>query len=189
VVLVNAGSASASKIVAGALQDTGRAAILGSRTFGKGSVQTIRPLSNDSAVKLTTARYYIPNGRSIQATGIVPDFPLDEHANGDGANGVRTREADLARHLANDLEHHNLEHHDLERTRQGASERRDDVEDVEDDLRAASMARKRTRLEYGSADDFQLRQALKHVKGLPLQLSRQAGSAALAHEGATAPAR
>ena len=113
----------------------------------------------------------------------MPDFPLDEHANGDGANGVRTREADLARHLLNDLEHH-----DLERTRQGASERRDDVED---ELRAAAMARKRTRPEYGSADDFQLRQALKHLKGLPLQLSRQAGSAApaLAHEGAAAPSR
>ena len=178
VVLVNTGSASASEIVAGALQDTERAAIIGSRTFGKGSVQTIRPLSNDSAVKLTTARYYTPAGRSIQATGIVPDFPVDEHADGDGINGLRTREADLARHLSNDLE----------RDGKGASERRDDVED---DMRAAAMERKRPRLDYGSADDFQLRQALKHLKGLPLQLSRQVGTVApgLAHAGARAPAR
>ena len=176
VVLVNTGSASASEIVAGALQDTGRAAIIGSRTFGKGSVQTIRPLSNDSAVKLTTARYYTPAGRSIQATGIVPDFSVDEHADGDGVNGFRTREADLARHLSNDLE----------RGREGASERRDDVED---DMRAAAMERQRQRLEYGRADDFQLHQALKHLKGLPLQLSRQVGTAALAHESAKAPAR
>ena len=176
VVLVNTGSASASEIVAGALQDTGRAAIIGSQTFGKGSVQTIRPLSNDSAVKLTTARYFTPAGRAIQATGIVPDFAVDEQADGDGVNRLRTREADLARHLPNGRE------------RDDAKARRDEVEDG---LRASAVARQRQRLEYGGADDFQLRQALNHLKGLPLQLSRPGTvpAPALAHEGAKAPAR
>ena len=78
VVLVNGGSASASEIVAGALQDHKRAVIMGTQTFGKGSVQTILPLGNNTAIKLTTARYYTPNGRSIQAKGIVPDIILDD---------------------------------------------------------------------------------------------------------------
>jgi carboxyl-terminal processing protease len=77
VVLVNNGSASASEIVAGALQDHKRAVIMGTKTFGKGSVQTIQPMSNDTALKLTTARYFTPNGRSIQGEGIVPDILLD----------------------------------------------------------------------------------------------------------------
>ena len=175
VVLVNTGSASASEIVAGALQDTGRAAIIGSQTFGKGSVQTIRPLANDSAVKLTTARYYTPSGRSIQARGIVPDFLVDENADGDGINGLRTREADLARHLSND------------RDSEDAKAMRDEVED---DMRMVAMERKRKPLEYGSADDFQLRQALNHLKGLPMQLSgRFAAPPSLAHQRAKAPAR
>ncbi|MBC7859207.1 MAG: S41 family peptidase, partial [Burkholderiaceae bacterium] len=101
VVLVNTGSASASEIVAGALQDYKRATILGTQTFGKGSVQTLRQLTPDTAIKLTTARYYTPNGRSIQARGIVPDLMVDETAHGDGANGWRVREADLRKHLGN----------------------------------------------------------------------------------------
>jgi carboxyl-terminal processing protease len=98
VVLVNGGSASASEIVAGALQDHKRAVIMGQPTFGKGSVQTILPLGNNTAIKLTTARYYTPNGRSIQAKGIIPDIPLDDGASERGAS-LKLREADLTKHL------------------------------------------------------------------------------------------
>ena len=101
VVLVNGGSASASEIVAGALQDHKRAVIMGTQTFGKGSVQTILPLGNSTAIKLTTARYYTPNGRSIQAKGIVPDIILDDGVAGRDP-GLKLREADLDKHLSND---------------------------------------------------------------------------------------
>ena len=97
VTLVNCGSASASEIVAGALQDHKRSVIMGTQTFGKGSVQTILPLGNDTAIKLTTARYYTPNGQSIQAKGITPDI-LAESAEDD--SGL-LREADLEGHLLN----------------------------------------------------------------------------------------
>ena len=106
VVLVNGGSASASEIVAGALQDHGRALILGTTTFGKGSVQTILPMLNGAALKLTTARYYTPNDRSIQATGITPDVvshPAETSQTPDG-NASRLRESDLAGHLEHELE-------------------------------------------------------------------------------------
>ena len=98
VVLVNGGSASASEIVAGALQDHKRAVIMGQPTFGKGSVQTILPLGNNTAIKLTTARYYTPSGRSIQAKGIMPDIPLDDGAS-ERAATLKLREADLTKHL------------------------------------------------------------------------------------------
>jgi carboxyl-terminal processing protease len=108
VVLVNGGSASASEIVAGALQDHRRALILGERTFGKGSVQTILPLGNGTAVKLTTARYYTPNGRSIQAAGIEPDIklkPLKVATGADGTDADTVKESDLTGHLRNDSNH------------------------------------------------------------------------------------
>jgi carboxyl-terminal processing protease len=161
VVLVNSGSASASEIVAGALQDYKRATIMGTQTFGKGSVQTIRQLSADTAVKLTTARYYTPNGRSIQAKGIVPDLLVDEYADGDGMNGMRLRESDLQKHLSNDRD-------------KEAGNGANIVDELEEAKRLAALEKKRKPLEYGSKEDFQLAQALAHLKGQPVQTSKSA---------------
>ncbi len=161
VVLVNSGSASASEIVAGALQDYKRAVIMGTQTFGKGSVQTIRQLSADTAVKLTTARYYTPNGRAIQAKGIVPDLLVDEYADGDGMNGLRLRESDLQKHLSNDKDK------DAEK---GAAI----VDELEEAKRLSALEKKRKPMEFGGKDDFQLAQALNHLKGMPVQSSKTA---------------
>jgi len=102
IVLVDAGSASAAEIVAGALQDQKRALVMGERSFGKGSVQTVMDLSDDTALKLTTARYYTPSGRSVQEGGIKPDITVPQLSDADYKARPRLREADLRRHLINE---------------------------------------------------------------------------------------
>lgn len=160
VVLVNAGSASASEIVAGALQDYKRAKIMGTQTFGKGSVQTIRQLTPDTAIKLTTARYYTPSGRSIQAKGIIPDLMVDEYADGDALNGFRLHEVDLQKHLSNDKD------------KAANAVVKSPIDELEEEQRLAELEKNRKPLEFGSKDDFQLAQALNELKGLPVQLSK-----------------
>jgi carboxyl-terminal processing protease len=161
IVLVNEGSASASEIVAGALQDHQRATVMGAQTFGKGSVQTVRPLTSDTALKITTARYYTPTGRSIQAKGIVPDVMLDETAEGNVFAALRMREADLDKHLI------------------AGEEKKDEARE-----KAKEEARKRLEElskrneppkplpEFGSAEDFQLAQAINRFKGKPVVISK-----------------
>ena len=159
VVLVNTGSASASEIVSGALQDYHRAIIMGTQTFGKGSVQTIRQISADTGVKLTTARYYTPSGRSIQAKGITPDLNVEETAENDGINSLRLREADLQKHLSNDTD------------AKAGTDKRDEAAD---EKHALEIEKNLKPLEYGSATDFQLMQALNSLKGLPVQIVKPA---------------
>jgi len=163
VVLVNEGSASASEIVAGALQDHKRATIMGSQTFGKGSVQTVRPLGPDTGLKITTARYYTPSGRTIQARGILPDILVDETPEGNLFSALRTREADLDKHLSNGQ---GAEQKDeaREKARDAA------LKKLEDESKKPAADRKLP--EYGSDKDFQLTQALNQLKGLPVVVSK-----------------
>jgi len=156
VVLVNGGSASASEIVAGALQDHKRAIIMGTQTFGKGSVQTVIPLSGNTAIKLTTARYYTPSGRSIQAKGIVPDIIVEETANGE-PRGNFLREADLERHLTNDKD--NSADPKPEARPKAKSDKKGKADEEED---------VRTPIEFASKDDYQLSQAVNLLKALQI---------------------
>lgn len=164
VVLVNEGSASASEIVAGALQDHKRAIILGSQTFGKGSVQTVRPLGPDTGLKLTTARYYTPSGKSIQAKGIVPDVLVDETEEGNIFSVLRTREADLDKHLGTG-QGPEVKDPAREKAREEARKR------AEEEAKKGPSDRK-TQPEFGSAQDFQLVQALNQLKGRPVMVSK-----------------
>jgi carboxyl-terminal processing protease len=143
IVLIDGGSASASEILAGALQDHGRAVIMGTQSFGKGSVQNILPLDEDHALKLTTARYYTPNGRSIQAQGIVPDIEVSRAKLSDKQTQDLYRESDLVGHLSNGGEN--------------------DESKTEDELNSDELKRIE-RLEK----DFQLQEAINLLKAIDI---------------------
>jgi len=141
IVLIDAGSASASEIVAGALQDHHRAVIMGDRSFGKGSVQTWQQLTDHSALKLTTARYYTPSGRSIQEGGIEPDIAVPQLSDPDYAKKPRFRETDLKRHLINEV-------------------KADKTELKKDEKTDPRFSKTAEQLKKEGIDDFQLRYAL-----------------------------
>lgn len=153
-VLINNGSASASEIVAGALQDHKRATIMGTQSFGKGSVQSIMPMNNGAAIKLTTARYFTPLGRSIQAKGIVPDIIVEDGL--DQSNNIR--EADLTRHLANPNE-----------PDAGKPAQASPIKDAaKEKFNEKKFAEPMAPIEPASKDDVQFVQAMNLLKGLPV---------------------
>jgi carboxyl-terminal processing protease len=147
IVLVDAGSASASEIVAGALQDHHRGLVMGERSFGKGSVQSVLPLTRDTGLRLTVARYHLPSGRSVQEGGIKPDIRVPQLTDPDYKKRVSVRESDLRRHLVNELKDNSK---DLE-------------EDRIDDPRFAMTAEQ---LKAKGIDDFQLYYAMETLQRL-----------------------
>jgi len=165
VVLVNEGSASASEIVSGALQDHKRAVIMGAQTFGKGSVQTVRQLTADTALKITTARYYTPSGRSIQAKGIVPDVMVDETPEGSPFAILRTREADLDKHLQG-----GQSNEDPAQAKEREKAREEAMKRLEEEAKKPNSERRPP--EFGSDKDFQLQQALNRLKGRTVLVSK-----------------
>ena len=152
VVLINNGSASASEIVAGALQDHKRALIVGTRSFGKGSVQSILPMANGTAIKLTTARYFTPNGRSIQAKGIEPDVIVE-----DGMENIAIREADLSNRLSNPEDGKSKE----------IKENPADVKNGPTDDGSEAL-RNFKPIKFGEKEDKQFIEALNILKGIDL---------------------
>src|SRR5437762_9292918 len=171
VVLVDGGTASASEIVAGALQDHKRAIVMGGQTFGKGSVQTILPLGPNTGLKLTTARYYTPNGRSIQAKGIEPDVAVDDGR--DSPN--RLREANLDHHLQTPAagapgDAALMKGKTAAAVQAVAKNEGKPVAKVDPDTLSP-------RFEFGAADDFQLQQAMNQLKGQPVLASSKAVAA------------
>ncbi|MGI4812548.1 MAG: S41 family peptidase [Janthinobacterium lividum] len=172
IVLVNAYSASASEIVAGALQDQRRALIMGKTSFGKGSVQTVRPLTADTALRLTTAYYYTPSGRSIQNKGIRPDLAVDQYADGDPDDALVTREVDYQNHLANTQDPN--EKQEAEEREKDRLEQLQQLEEENDKKTPEQRIKDRNRTppEFGSKDDFMLTQALHKLAGQPVTLSK-----------------
>jgi carboxyl-terminal processing protease len=136
---------------------------MGSQTFGKGSVQTVRQLGPDTALKITTARYYTPNGRAIQAKGIVPEVMLDETENGNVFSALRTREADLEKHLSNGKEAEEKKDPAREKAREEAMKKLEEE--------AKKPVAERRLPEFGSDKDFQLAQAIRQLKGQPVKVS------------------
>ncbi|WP_197329664.1 S41 family peptidase [Ralstonia syzygii] len=179
VVLTNAYTASASEIVAGALQDHHRAKTMGKTTFGKGSVQTVRPLSNDTGIKLTIAYYYTPSGKSIQAKGIRPDVPVDQNPEGDPDDALITREIDTERHLHNKQESEESEMTDREKSRIEEL-RRLEEETAKKTPEQREKERNKKPIEFGSTDDFMLQQAIAELKGQPIKRSKSVLEAAAA---------
>jgi carboxyl-terminal processing protease len=137
--------------------------VLGSQTFGKGSVQTVRPLGPDTGLKITTARYYTPSGKSIQARGIVPDVLVDETEEGNLFSALRTREADLEKHL-NSGQGPEVKDPVREKAREEARKRAEEE--------ARKPASERRLPEFGTERDFQLTQALNQLKGRPVLVSK-----------------